>query len=279
MNAPHTAREPALRCDLPTRSTRLLAYKLGALGFVVFNHPERHNAMSVDMWQALPEALSALAGDPEIRVLILLGAGELAFVSGADISEFASARANLEAEQRYAALTAPAFDALAALPQPSIAMIRGYCVGGGLAIALSCDLRIAADDARFAIPAARLGLGYSIGGVQALTNVVGPANAKDMLFSGRQLDAREALRIGLVNRVVPGAELEPSVRTSAAQIADNAPLTVRACKLTVNQLLLDPVHRDLTRVNASIDACFDSHDYAEGRRAFVEKRRPRFQGR
>lgn len=261
------------------KTPRLLVRKEGPLGFIVFNHPERHNAMSTDMWEALPRAVETLDADPEVRAVILTGAGEQAFVSGADISEFEATRSSVDAERRYAALTGGAVDCLQVITKPTLAMIRGFCIGGGLAIALVCDLRIAAEDARLGIPAARLGLSYSFNGVRTLTRIVGPAHASDILFTGRQLGAPEALRIGLVSRVVPVAELEAQVRTVAMAIADNAPLTVRASKRAIYEVLQDAETRNLATLDCQLEACFDSEDYAEGRRAFRERRKPRFQGR
>jgi enoyl-CoA hydratase len=264
---------------MQTGTPRLIARKDAAVGFMIFNHPERHNALSLDMWEAIPQVLAEFESDPEVRVVVFTGAGDKAFVSGADITQFGSARANKEGDASYAAISGAATRAMERFPKPSIAMIRGYCIGGGLAVALTCDLRIAADDARFGIPAARLGLGYRFEGVRKLVSVVGPAAASEILFTGRHFDASEALRMGLINRVVPVAELEPSVHASAAQIADNAPLTVRASKLAIKQTLRDPEHRKLAELDAAISACFDSEDYVEGRRAFAEKRKPRFQGK
>lgn len=264
---------------METGTERLLGRKDGAIGWVIFNHPERRNAISSEMWRAIPPLLAGYDADPEVRVVVFAGAGDKAFVSGADISQFESERANREANDLYTAQSAAAVRALVQLQKPSIAMIRGFCIGGGLAVALNCDLRIAAEDARFAIPAARLGLGYNFEGVRRLVDVVGPAYAGEILFTARQLDASEAQRCGLVNRVVPVAELEAALRVTANQIAENAPLTIRASKLAIQEALKDPERRKLDRLEAAVAACFDSADYAEGRRAFLEKRKPRFEGR
>src|ERR1700677_3718606 len=210
---------------------KLVGRKDGQVGWMIFNNPERRTAVSLEMWRAIPDVLAAFEADPEVRVVVFTGAGERAFVAGADISQFEAERNDAAAEARYSSASAAANAAMAGLSKPSIAMIRGYCIGGGLAVALTCDLRICTEESRFAIPAARLGLGYGFGGVKALIDVVGPSIAKEILFTARQFSAEEALRVGLVNRVAPAAELEALVRDYAAMIGANAPLTLRAAKL------------------------------------------------
>ena len=241
------------------------------VGLVTFNNPDRRNAMSLDMWDGLVAALDALEADPSVRVLVLTGAGAKAFVSGADISQFGAARADAEAQREYDRRTSAGRARLGAFPRPVIARIRGFCLGGGLAIALQADLRIAAEDSEFGIPAARLGLAYSGEMVRQLVSVVGPAHARMLLYTGSRIPAREAERIGLVNRVVADADLSDTVLDIARTIADNAPLSVRAAKLAV-------AGGDAAAITAAIDACFDSADYREGRAAFAEKRAPRFTG-
>jgi enoyl-CoA hydratase/carnithine racemase len=274
--AAHTGPHAGL---IDTGTERLIARKDGPIGWIIFNNPLRRNAVSLDMWAGVAAAANAYAADAEIRVVVLTGAGEQAFVSGADISQFEAERADPEANARYGRTSGAAHAALARLEVPLIAMIRGFCIGGGLGLALGCDLRIAAEGSRFAIPAARLGLGYEYPGIETLTSVVGPAFAREILFTARQFDSAEAAAMGLVNRVVPATELEDAVRALAEQIAANAPLTVRASKLAVAEAVKDPARRDLARVDAAVRACFASADYAEGRAAFMEKRRPHFQGR
>lgn len=268
-----------LEAALDTRTEKIVARKEGGIGWLIFNQPERRNAMSLEMWAAVPAVLADFAADPAVRVVVMAGAGDKAFVSGADISQFEQSRSDVESAEHYARTTAAACAALDELEKPLIAMIRGFCIGGGLAIALKADVRIAADDAQFAIPAARLGLAYAADGIGELVALVGPSEAKSILFSADRFDAQRALRIGLVNRVVPVAGLEQAVRDYAQRLSENAPLTIRSVKLTVNQLMRSESARDMTEVEAAYDACFASEDYKEGRRAFMEKRRPRFTGR
>ena len=257
----------------------LIGRKDGAIGWMIFNNPARRNAVSLDMWRAIPDVIAAFESDPEVRVVVFTGAGEKAFVSGADISQFEAERGDAAAEARYSAASAAASAAMAGLSKPAIAMIRGYCIGGGLAVALTCDLRLCETGSRFAIPAARLGLGYGFGGVKLLIDLVGPSIAKEILFTARQFTAEEALRAGLVNRVAEPAELEPLVRDYARMIAANAPLTVRAAKMAAREAGRDPDKRRHAEVEAAVAACFDSDDFAEGRRAFMDKRPPVFRGR
>ncbi len=258
---------------------RIHVVKEPPLGWIVFDHPERRNALSVSMWEAIPGAVAALASDPAIRVAILRGAGETAFVSGADISQFEQARSGSADAGAYEDLTARAFRALAELELPLLAMIHGFCIGGGLAVALTADLRIAAEDALLGIPAARLGLGYGAEGIATLVSLVGPSRAKELLFTARRFGASDALRMGLLNQVVPKDQLEARLREIALEIAANAPLTLRSVKRVVRTLAQDPARRDLAGAEASIRACFESEDYREGVRAFLEKRPPRFEGR
>jgi enoyl-CoA hydratase len=258
---------------------KLVGRKDGPIGWMIFNNPERRNAVSLDMWRAIPDVLAAFEADPEIRVVVFTGAGDRAFVSGADISQFEAERNDAEAEGRYSKASAAANLAMTGLTKPSIAMIRGYCIGGGMAVALTCDIRICEEGSRFAIPAARLGLGYGFGGIKTLIDLVGAAIAKEILFTARQFSAEEALRVGLVNRVVPAAELGAVVRDYAAMIGANAPLTVKAAKMAAREALRDPDKRRLADVEAAVAACFNSADFKEGRTAFMEKRTPVFQGK
>jgi enoyl-CoA hydratase len=258
---------------------KMLAAREGAIGWITFNNPARRNAVSLAMWQALGEMVRGYAENASVRVIVLRGAGEAAFVSGADISEFEQKRSSAETIAAYNRAGEEATAALEGAGKPTIAMIRGYCIGGGVSIALCCDLRFAGEGARFGVPAARLGLGYGFEGVRRLVGVVGPSYAKEIFYTARHFSAQEALAMGLVNRVVGDAELEAAVRGCAATIAENAPLTLGSIKLLVGEAMKDPQARDPGRCDDSVRRCFASEDYVEGRRAFMEKRKPRFQGR
>lgn len=258
---------------------KILAEREGAIGWLTINNPERRNAISLDMWQRMGEALREYAQDEEVRVVVLRGAGGKSFAAGADISRFETERATPEQVTYYEGIMEQAHAALATLAKPTIAMIQGFCVGGGVGIALDCDLRLCSEDAVFAIPAAKLGLGYGFDALRRLARVVGPAFAREILFTARRFDAVEAAGMGLVNRVVPGDGIEAYTRDYAAAIASNAPLTVRAVKQILNEVAKDAGERDLDLCERVVQACFESEDYVEGRRAFMEKRPPRFQGR
>jgi enoyl-CoA hydratase/carnithine racemase len=257
---------------------KILASIADGVGRVVFNQPEKRNAMSVDMWGGMGEALDLFAEDPSVRCVVLQGAGDKAFVSGADISQFEKARSNADAQQEYDRITGAGRIKLANYAKPVIAQIRGFCMGGGLGIAMATDIRIASDDSQFGIPAARLGIAYNFDMVQSLVDLVGPAQAHLILMTGDRFPAAEAERFGLVNKVVPVAELEATVAKLAATMASNAPLSLKTNKRTVKAVRRDPADRDMDGIRAAMAACFDSADYREGRRAFMEKRKPAFTG-
>src|SRR5215467_7544082 len=253
-------------------TSKLLMEKDGAIGWIVFNQPEKRNAVSQEMWEQMPEYVNDLASDDAIRVVVLRGAGDQAFVAGADISQFKDRRRNMSDEEEYRRISARGSDSLTTLGKPLLAMIHGYCVGGGVSIAITCDMRIAADDARFGIPAARLGLGYHYHGMEKLMKLVGPSCTKEIFFTARtDWTAQDALRMGLVNQVVPKAELEHFTREYALTIARNAPLTLRSAKATVDQLGRPAGERDLALLDKLMADCFNSADYQEGVKAFSEK--------
>lgn len=262
---------------LDSSSPHMLAEVDGSIGWMIFNKPERRNAVSLDMWQAIPELLARFEADEAVRVIVLKGAGDRAFVSGADISQFESARSSAESNAHYDRVSERADKALAACGKPTIAMIRGYCIGGGLGIAVGCDLRIASQDARFGIPAARLGVGYGADGVKKLMDLVGPAFTKEIFYTARHFDADEARTMGLVNRVVPDVDLEDFTRQYCDTIAENAPRTINTLKRTVAELSRGD-HANYELCERLVEECFASADYVEGRRAFMEKRRPVFKG-
>lgn len=249
----------------------------GPVGIMLFDNPARRNAISADMWRSIPPAMAEFAADERIRCIVLRGAGDLAFAAGADISEFEEKRSSAQAVKAYEAQVDAAHVALENSPKPVIALIHGFCVGGGLACALSCDLRYAGESSRFAIPAARLGVGYGVRGIGRLVVTVGHAAAREIMFSGRRYDAKEALAMGLVNRVLPDAALDETVREIAAQLAANAPLTIAAAKSIINAVIAP--QGDFSEGIAGVERCMQSEDYAEGRRAFMEKRPPKFRGR
>jgi enoyl-CoA hydratase len=271
------ASAPAARHE--TGTDKLLVEVSGHVAIVTFNNPAKRNALSAEMRAALPDLLAALNADPDVRVVVVTGAGDKAFVSGADISEFGAQRTSPDARASYDRAQAAVAAAWAGMDKPIIAMIRGFCIGGGLVTAMQADIRIASDDSQFGIPAARLGLGYGFSGVTALMNLIGPSQTAEMLFSARRFSAAEALRTGLVNRVVPADSLRETVLELAASIASNAPLTVAAAKAAIREAARPAERRDLARVEAMVEACFRSADYLEGQRAFAEKRPPEFTGR
>ena len=245
---------------------------------MIFNNPERHNAVSLDMWEAAGRILDDFESDKDIGVVVVTGAGGKAFVSGADISKFEKERSTEEAISHYNASVDKSYRAIHEFPKPTIAMIRGYCIGGGMGLATCCDIRICTESSKFAVPAAKLGLGYGYNGLKRLVDVVGPSFAMEIFYTARQFTAAENLTMGLVNRVVPDAELEKYVKDYADMIAENAPLTIRAVKGTVAEIVKEESKRDLKRSAALVEACFKSRDYEEGRKAFMEKRKPVFSG-
>lgn len=264
---------------ITAHTEKLLAHKDGAAGWITFNNPAKRNAMSYDMWLGLDIALNDFIADPLIRVIVLKGAGDKAFVSGADISEFKEKRATVEAVAEYNKVSVTIAQKLLHCPKPTIAMIRGFCMGGGLGTALTCDMRICADDARFGIPAGKLGVGYKYSALKRLVDIVGPAFTAEIFYTARQFDAQEAKDMGLVNRVLPVDQLEAYVANYVKTIGGNAPLTLKAVKVCLGEIAKDDAARDHALCERVVEDCFGSEDYAEGRTAFMEKRKPVFKGR
>jgi enoyl-CoA hydratase/carnithine racemase len=249
------------------------------VGIITFNNPEKRNAMSLDMREGLGHALSELRDDPDVRVVILVGAGDKAFVSGADISQFEKNRHNAEASEEYSKRSAAPRAPLADYPKPTIACIRGFCLGGGMQVAMMADIRFASENSQFGIPAAKLGIAYGYDGLKNLVSLVGPSWARLLMYTGMRIDAAEAGRIGLVDRVLPDAELWSATLDIARTISGNAPLAIQAAKITIAEVLKDEGKRDMDAIKAIGTACMDSEDFREGRRAFMEKRKPKFTGR
>ena len=258
---------------------RVLSWLDGNALHVQFNNPARHNALSVDMWEAVPRLLNVAQGDDRVRLVVFSGAGDKAFVSGADISQFEDMRAAREAVARYEAMAEEALMAIHDFPKPTLASIRGYCIGGGVNVAISCDIRIAADDAVFSVPAARLGLGYRYSAMKNLVDLVGPGVAKDLFFTARRIDAAEAKAVGLVTRTAPVEALAALLAEYTGTIGQNAPLTIAAGKAITREILKPSTDIDLPLCTSLIQGCFQSADYTEGRTAFMEKRKPVFTGR
>jgi enoyl-CoA hydratase len=256
---------------------RLVARKEGAIGWLVFNNPDRRNAVSVDMWEAIPKVLDQFDADGEVRLVVLAGEGDKAFVSGADISQFEKQRSGPEAVQHYEEIAEAAQARLQTFDKPTVAMIRGYCLGAGLNIANVCDLRIAAEDARFGIPAARMGLGYRASSMKNLVDTVGAPFAREIMITARQFTAAEAKQMGMVHHVVAVSDLETFTKKFCEDISANAPLTMKAAKRIIREIVSSDY--DAEKCKAWVKECFDSADYKEGRKAFMEKRKPVFTGK
>lgn len=265
--------------SLTLSTDKMVARIDGAIGHMIFNNVERHNAVSMEMWDAAEQIIDAFAEDDAVRVMVISGAGGKAFVSGADISKFEKERGSRESVDIYNARVSSVYRRIESFAKPTIAMINGYCLGGGLNLAASADIRICSGKSKFGMPAAKLALGYPFDSIKRLITMVGAGYAKDMMFSARTVEAAEAFKIGLVQRVVPEAELEGTVTEYAERIAGNAPLTVKAMKFISGQVIAEPDERDMEKCVEMVRACFDSEDYKEGRKAFMEKRKPNFQGK
>jgi len=257
----------------------ILVQQDGPIATVVFNRPKMRNAISFAMWAEIARVTEGLAKDDSVRGVVYRGAGEQAFASGADISEFEEQRKDRESSLRYGAQTEAARAAIHDLPKPTVAMIHGFCMGGAMAVAMACDLRFAAEGSKFGIPAARLSIIYGADAVGQLVDLVGPAYAKDILFSARTVSDREALAMGFIQRLLPAGELETYTYEYLRKVADNAPLSVRGSKLTVQAKLEGLSAERRQQLKQLSQEAFESDDYREGTRAFMEKRPPKFLGR
>src|ERR1700730_10808589 len=267
------------KSEKPYADGKILQSITDGVGIITFNNPEKRNAMSLEMWEGFGSALIELRDNPDVRVVILAGAGDKAFVSGADISQFEKTRHNAEASEEYSKRSAAQRALLADYPKPTIACIRGFCLGGGMQVAMLADIRFAAENSQFGIPAAKLGIAYGYDGLRNLVSLVGPSWARLIMYTGMRIDSAEAQRIGLVDRVLPGAELWNATSEIARTISGNAPLAIKAAKITIAQVLKDPAARDMNSVKQIGLECMDSEDFREGRRAFMEKRKPQFKGK
>src|SRR3954466_16038011 len=265
--------------EIPYADGKILKHTASGVGVITFNNPDKRNAMSLEMWEGFGEALTALRDDAAVRVVIMIGAGDKAFVSGADISQFEKTRHNAEASEEYSRRSAAQRALLADYPKPTIACIRGFCLGGGMQVAMLTDIRMASDNSQFGIPAAKLGIAYGYDGLKHLVSLVEPSWARLIMYTGMRIDSAEALRIGLVDRVLPGPDLWDATLEIARTISGNAPLAIKAAKITIAQVLKDESKRDMAAIKAVGTACMDSEDFREGRTAFMEKRKPQFKGK
>jgi len=257
---------------------KMLSRVKDGVGYITFNNPEKHNAVSIEMWDALEQILDGFRSSQEIRVIVLSGAGGKAFVSGADISKFDKERSSKEAVLSYNKRTQKVYENLETFPKPTIAMIDGYCIGGGLNLAVCCDIRICSEKSKFAMPAAKLSLGYPFSSIKRLFDVMGLGMAKHFMFTAEKISASEALACGLVQKLVSEDSIDSYVKDYALNIANNAPLTIKAMKQIGIEISKNSDERDLLLCEKLASACFDSEDYKEGRKAFMEKRKPNFQG-
>jgi len=265
--------------NAPLQPGRILSRKEKGIGWIIFSNRAKHNAVSLDMWQSVPALMQSYEADPDVRAIVITGDGEKAFISGADISQFDKVRGSADAQAVYNVAVDKGYESPVICAKPVIAKIRGICMGGGLGLAAACDVRLCAEDAVFRMPAGRLGLGYNYSGMKRFVGVIGPANTADIFFTARKFGAADALSMGFATHVYPVPEFDARVDEYLAMIAENAPLTLAAAKYTIRQIAADAAERDMAGLKERITKCFDSEDYKEGRKAFMEKRPPQFKGR
>jgi len=257
----------------------LIVEKRGAVGWIVFNQPAKRNAINGAMWRGIPQAMAQYDADPDVRCIAFRGAGTEAFASGADISEFEEIRAQKSSVAEYDGLLDQVLHSIQDSRKPSVAMIYGFCMGGGLEVALACDLRYCGRSAQFGIPAAKLGLAYNVEGHKRLIETVGHARAREIMLLGRRYNAEEGFAMGLVNQVFHDAELDSAVGGIITQLCENAPLSIANSKTIVEEYVKASGAPDEANMTAAIERCAKSGDYQEGRRAFMEKRKPLFKGK
>ena len=258
---------------------KILTAQEGAIGRIIFNNPEKLNAISLDMWEGLGHAVDALEADDAIRVIVVSGAGGKSFIAGADVSKYEEERMGDDAQEHYARTGERGLSALYNSSKVTVAAIDGWCIGGGISVAVSCDLRYCSEKSKFGQPAMRYGIGYRYKSLRRLVDIIGIPAAKDLLLGSLQFDAQEAFSKGLVGRVVPEAEFEAFIAKTAKTIAAGAPLTAKQVKFTLNTIAQDLPDRDLDRCEEMFLTCYASEDYREGIRAFAEKRKAIFKGR
>jgi enoyl-CoA hydratase/carnithine racemase len=247
----------------------------GPFAWIIVDQRDKHNSLTEAMWRSIPKIVSEVDADENIRVIILRGAGDKAFSAGADISEFETNRQGAAARE-YDYFNHAAFDALARTVKPTIAMIHGFCLGSGLGLALSCDMRVASESALFGLTPARLGIAYNPRWIKPLVAIVGVAYAKELLFTAERVDTATALRMRLINHRFPVSQLENATRELAQMISENAPLSILAAKRSIDAFASDLSAETQHHLDQLVERCYASDDYLEGQRAFIEKRKPVF---